>query len=131
MIRYTGTLEQIYELEGAILATDNFTCVKDKNRPDLKCQLKGDRSAYTAMYEVYLDMEAKQYTISVDQRFYLMGYPHAKITVAYFQRDGRAWADISNKKIAKLCSLYPDIANILGDLEVSTKQQHSIATNEA
>ena len=121
-MKYTGTVKEVLAVEDAIIATGNFTRIKDGRRPDPNAQYQ-KHSAYSALYEVYLDKEAAQYAIDPDKWFYLVSYPHVLIRIAGFARDDTGEVKVSPRKLPNLLSIYPKIAEALSPLQYKDNPQ--------
>lgn len=114
-MRYTGSIAAVREVEKAIRATRNFTVIRDTPKGDLPWHI--EPSASSAMYEVYLSPDAAPLTQDSDKWFYLVGYQHVIIRMAFFERDNTARVDISPRKLPNLLVTYPAIGEALAKLE--------------
>ena len=114
-MRYTGTLTAVKEVEKAIRETKNFTVIRDSPNGDIPWHTAP--SATSAIYEVYLSSEAAPFTQDSDKWFYLVGYQHVIVRMAFFERDNTARVDISPRKLPNLLVTYPAIGEALAKLE--------------
>lgn len=116
-MKYTGTIEQVLAFEDAVIATGNYTRIKDGKRPTVSAPGHAPMTAYYARYEVYLSDEAAPLSQNPDKWFYLISFPHVGIRINTFQRDNTGEVKISPRKLPKLLAKYPQLTDMLAAME--------------
>lgn len=114
-MKYTGTIQQVEELEEYVLTTQ--ACY-----PRKKTGRDGDmwgtpKTAVMVTYEVYLTQEGRDLLADPDKWFGLIGCPSAKIRLHMFERDKSGEVRISPRDMPKLFSVYPVMAEMLSKME--------------
>ena len=114
-MRYIGTIEQGERLEQLIKDTHNCSIRKVGKKPDPDSQAPGKHTAYSSVYELYLDEDAKK-VLNAGAFLDILMHPHAVVRIMYLPRDSKAEINIGSDRVANVCAMYPVIAELFSNL---------------